>query len=169
MDQNLQNLINQIKSSTKLSIQEKTSLLSSLTEVEKNITITEFKLDRTEKVKRTTAILLEETIEELEQKRKAVEKQKRELEIESGLERVRAKAMAMKSSEELNELIGSVFTELTKLDLVLTRCIILIFDGSGGVRWWMANSEAPSTPMNFYVKYHESTGSRRRKRYPVII
>lgn len=32
-----------------------------------------FKLNRTEKVKWTTAILLEETIEELEQKRKAVE------------------------------------------------------------------------------------------------
>jgi hypothetical protein len=28
--------------------------------------------------------------------------------------------MAMQTSEELNELIGTVFTELTKLDLVLT-------------------------------------------------
>ncbi len=37
------------------------------------MTILEFKLDRTEKVKRTTAILLEETIEELELKRKAIE------------------------------------------------------------------------------------------------
>jgi len=35
--------------------------------------ITAFKLERTEKVKRTTSILLEETIEELEQKRKVVE------------------------------------------------------------------------------------------------
>ncbi|MDQ3843223.1 MAG: hypothetical protein M3342_04310 [Bacteroidota bacterium] len=52
-----------------------------------------FKLDRTEKVKRTTAILLEETIEELEQKRKAVEAQNRELEMEAALERVRSQAM----------------------------------------------------------------------------
>src|SRR6185295_16803693 len=52
------------------------------------------------------------------------------------------------------ELIGTVFTELTKLDLVLTRCVILIYEGSEkGVRWWMANSEAPSMPMNFFVKY----------------
>ena len=62
--------------------------------------------------------------------------------------------MAMQTSEELNALIGTVFTELTKLDLVLTRCVILIYEGNEkGVRWWMANSEAPSVPMNFFVKY----------------
>jgi hypothetical protein len=82
------------------------------------------------------------------------EAQAREAQIEAGLERVRSRAMAMQTSEELNELIGTVFTELTKLDLVLTRCVILIYEGAEkGVRWWMANSEAPSTPMNFFVKY----------------
>ena len=82
------------------------------------------------------------------------EAQTRESQIELGLERVRAKAMAMQNSDELNELIGSVFTELTKLDLILTRCVILIYEGNEkGVRWWMANSEAPSMPMNFFVKY----------------
>jgi len=82
------------------------------------------------------------------------EAQAREAQIEAGLERVRSRAMAMQTSEELNELIGTVFTELTKLDLVLTRCVILIYEGAEkGVRWWMANSEAPSLPMNFFVKY----------------
>jgi signal transduction histidine kinase len=82
------------------------------------------------------------------------EAQSREAEIELGLERVRSRAMAMQTSEELNALIGTVFTELTKLDLVLTRCVILIYEGNEkGVRWWMANSETPSTPMNFFVKY----------------
>ncbi len=56
-----------------LSEQEKEELLKLIKNAEKEFTITEFKLDRTEKVKRTTAILLEETIEELEQKRKAIE------------------------------------------------------------------------------------------------
>jgi signal transduction histidine kinase len=84
------------------------------------------------------------------------EAQAREAQIELGLERVRARAMAMQNSEELKELIGMVFTELTKLDLVLTRCVILIYEGTEkGVRWWMANSEAPSTPMDFFVKYAE--------------
>ena len=45
----------------------------SLKMLTRNWKLYHFKLDRTEKVKRTTAILLEETIEELEQKRKAIE------------------------------------------------------------------------------------------------
>ena len=82
------------------------------------------------------------------------EAQAKEAQIEASLERVRSRAMAMQSSDELKELIGTVFTELTKLDLVLTRCVILIYEGNEkGVRWWMANSEAPSTPMSFFVKY----------------
>ena len=82
------------------------------------------------------------------------EAQVREARIEAGLERARSRAMAMQTSEELNALIGTVFSELTKLDLVLTRCVILIYEGNEkGVRWWMANSEAPSRPMNFFVKY----------------
>jgi signal transduction histidine kinase/DNA-directed RNA polymerase subunit N (RpoN/RPB10) len=84
------------------------------------------------------------------------EAQAREAQIELGLERVRARAMAMQNSEELNALIGNVFAELTKLDLVLLRSVIMIFDPeTKGVRWWMANSEAPSAPMNFFVKYHK--------------
>ncbi len=82
------------------------------------------------------------------------EAQAREAQIEVALERVRSRAMAMQTSEELNALIGTVFTELTKLDIVLTRCVILIYEGKEkGVRWWMANSEAPVMPMNFLVKY----------------
>src|SRR6187402_3999876 len=65
------------------------------------------------------------------------EAQAKEAQIEAGLERVRSRAMAMQSSEELNVLIGTVFTELTKLDLVLTRCAIWTFDREGGTIWWM--------------------------------
>ena len=83
------------------------------------------------------------------------EAQAKEAQIELGLERVRAKAMAMRSSDELKELIGTVFTELTKLDLTLTRCIIWVFDAAtNDARWWMANSEEPSNPINFFIKYH---------------
>lgn len=56
-----------------LTEEEKTTLIKALKNADKALTIAEFKLDRTEKVKRTTAILLEETIEELEQKRAAIE------------------------------------------------------------------------------------------------
>ncbi|MBS1730770.1 MAG: nuclear transport factor 2 family protein [Bacteroidetes bacterium] len=84
------------------------------------------------------------------------EAQAREAQIELGLERVRARAMAMQNSDELKELIGTVFSELTKLDLALTRCIIWVFEPeTNAARWWMANSEVPSNPMSFYIKYHE--------------
>ncbi len=73
MNQKLQQLLESIQQSEQLSDDEKALLLKNVKEVDKEIEITAFKLDRTEKVKRTTAILLEETIEELEQKRKAVE------------------------------------------------------------------------------------------------
>jgi signal transduction histidine kinase len=83
------------------------------------------------------------------------EAQAREAQIELGLERVRARAMAMKQSEELNELIGTVFAELTKLDFVLTRCIIMIYDPkTKDSTWWMANSEAPSDPISLTVQDH---------------
>jgi signal transduction histidine kinase/DNA-directed RNA polymerase subunit N (RpoN/RPB10) len=87
---------------------------------------------------------------------KNAEAQTRESQIELGLERVRARAMAMQNSDELKELIGTVFTELTKLDLALTRCIIWVFEpATSAARWWMANSEEPSNPISFYIKYHE--------------
>src|SRR4030095_15990598 len=46
------------------------------------------------------------------------EAQAREAKIELGLERVRARAMAMQSSEELSDLVAILFEELTKLDLI---------------------------------------------------
>ena len=101
MNQQLQTIYNFIQQAESLSTQEKNNLTKSINEADKELEITAFKLDRTEKVKRTTAILLEETIEELEQKRKAVEDQNRELEIESSLERVRTVAMGMRKREDM--------------------------------------------------------------------
>ena len=103
------------------------------------------------------AVVFEQTYTRFLDLQKA-EAQAREAQIELGLERVRARAMAMRNSEELKELIGTVFIELTKLDLVLTRCLIWIFDPkTNGSTWWMANSEAPSDPIGLNVQYHEHT------------
>jgi two-component system NtrC family sensor kinase len=74
MNQNLQSILDFFQQSENLSEDEKTVLIKAVKEADKALIISEFKLERTEKVKRTTAILLEETIEELEQKRKAIEK-----------------------------------------------------------------------------------------------
>ncbi len=82
--------------------------------------------------------------------------QAREAQIEAALEKVRARGMAMQTSEELGVLIGTLFTELTKLDLVLTRCVTWIIDPkTNDAVWWMANSEDPSHPMSYFIAYHE--------------
>jgi two-component system, NtrC family, sensor kinase len=73
MNQRIQNMINLIQQQESLADETKSAMLKALKDFDKELEITAFKLDRTEKVKRTTAILLEETIEELEQKRRAIE------------------------------------------------------------------------------------------------
>ncbi|HET9432240.1 MAG TPA: hypothetical protein VFO37_00725, partial [Chitinophagaceae bacterium] len=84
------------------------------------------------------------------------EAQAREAQIELGLERVRARAMAMQKSVELKELIATVSTELSKLDIILDRCFIMTYDiKTLGVTWWMANPETSSDPIGLYVQYHE--------------
>ncbi|HEX6849655.1 MAG TPA: ATP-binding protein [Chitinophagaceae bacterium] len=81
------------------------------------------------------------------------EAQARESLIELGLERVRARAMAMQNSDELGELVAILFDELTKLDLILARCIIWIFDSvSFEARMWMANSEDKRIAKSYFIK-----------------
>ncbi len=115
MNAHLQSILNFIQQDKNLSEEEKNALLRSLKDADKEFEITSFKLDRTEKVKRTTAILLEETIEELEQKRKAVEAQNRELEIEKALEKVRSAALAMKELADMVDVCHIISDQLELL------------------------------------------------------
>jgi signal transduction histidine kinase/coenzyme F420-reducing hydrogenase delta subunit len=117
MNQHLQSILSFIEQDTNLSADEKKAILQSLKDADKEFEIINFKLDRTEKVKHTTAILLEETIEELEQKRKAVEAQNRELEIESALERVRTVAMSMNKPDDMLEVCKTIAQQLQLLGL----------------------------------------------------
>ena len=73
MHEQFQNVLDIIEENENFSLNEKSLLINAFKKLHSDLSISEFKLQRTEKVKRTTAILLEETIEELEQKRKAVE------------------------------------------------------------------------------------------------
>ena len=129
MNKHLQDLFQIIQQNGSLTADQKEAALKSLKDADKELEITAFKLDRTEKVKHTTAILLEETIAELEQKRKSVEAQKRDLEIESSLERVRTVAMGMHKPDDLLSVCEIVFTELQKLGFgELRNAMINIFD-----------------------------------------
>jgi len=113
MDQNLQNIKEILENHSGLSDDEKATLMAYLKEVDKKITIVEFKLDRTEKVKRTTAILLEETIEELELKRKAIEETNAAL--TKSLEELKAAQAQLIQSEKmasLGELTAGIAHEI---------------------------------------------------------
>lgn len=93
MNKHLQTIFDCILQSDQLKTKRKDALLKALNDADKELETLSFKLDRTEKNKKTMAILLGETITDLEQKRKSIELQNRELEIESSLERVRGVAM----------------------------------------------------------------------------
>src|SRR6185436_7725274 len=117
MKQYLQDILNMIQQAENLTAEQKSALTKSLKDADKELEIASFKLDRTEKVKRTTAILLEETIQELEQKRKAVEAQNRELEIESSLERVRTVAMGMNKPDDMLDVCHIISDQLKFLQI----------------------------------------------------
>ncbi len=125
MNIKLQKILDIIQQSEKLDAEQKEILLKAVKDADKELEITAFKLERTEKVKKTTAILLEETIEELEQKRKAVEAQNRELEIEASLERVRTVAMSMQKSDDLLSICEVSYKEFAKLGFNSIRNVII--------------------------------------------
>ncbi len=107
--QNILNLIQQLQ----LSDADKTALEKAVKEADKQFEIIIFKLDRTEKVKRTTAILMEETIQELELKRKAVEESNDAL--QKSLEELKAAQQQLIQSEKmasLGELTAGIAHEI---------------------------------------------------------
>ncbi|MFN8355288.1 MAG: ATP-binding protein [Spirosomataceae bacterium] len=84
------------------------------------------------------------------------EAQAREAQIEASLERIRSRAMAMNTSEELNTLIGFIYAECTKLNMLLDRGFIMTFDkATKDAHWWMVSADASDTPLKILVKYHE--------------
>ena len=132
MNQYLKTIQDLLQQNNQLSEQEKESVIKAITDADKQWSITDFKLDRTEKVKKTTAILLEETIAELEQKRNAVEAQNRELEIESSLERVRTVAMSMRIPADMLEICKTISHQLELLNIKEIRNVqTMIFHETG--------------------------------------
>ena len=113
MTRNLQNILSLLEQSDALSIEKKNQVKDWIKEVDKYIVTTEFKLDRTEKVKRTTVILLEETIEELELKRKAIEETN--VALQKTLEDLKAAQSQLIQSEKmasLGELTAGIAHEI---------------------------------------------------------
>ncbi len=160
MNQHLQSILNSIQQSEHLSAEEKNTLIKAVKDTDKEIAITEFKLDRTEKVKRTTAILLEETIAELEQKRRAVEEQNKELEIEAALEKVRIRSLAMQKSSELSDLSLELVQQVQALGIETWFCAFNIYGENDSLEWGsngQGTYEKYKTPReNVFLHYYEA-------------
>ncbi|MEQ1586745.1 MAG: hypothetical protein ABL895_12745, partial [Cyclobacteriaceae bacterium] len=141
MNKHLQHIL-EILQQENPTVDQKKAALKSLKEADKELEVTAFKLDRTEKVKHTTAVLLEETIAELEQKRIAVEAQNRELEIETALERVRSRSMAMQKSDELKEVIKIVYQQLRYLKINPDHAgFVVDYTPGGDWHFWIADEQ----------------------------
>jgi two-component system, NtrC family, sensor kinase len=113
MNKNLQIISDLIHQDPNMPSEQKESVLKALKDVDKELLILLFKLDRTEKVKRTTAILLEETIEELELKRKAIEETN--VALHKSLEDLKAAQAQLIQSEKmasLGELTAGIAHEI---------------------------------------------------------
>lgn len=128
MNSHLKSILDLVSKSDALTAEEIDSITDAVKKVDKELTIVEFKLERTEKVKRTTSILLEETIEELEQKRKAVEDLALESSRQASLDRIRAEIASMRSAEDLQQISPLLWQELNNLEVPFIRCGVFIMD-----------------------------------------
>ena len=75
------------------------------------------------------------------------EAQAREAQIEAALEKVRSRSLAMHRSDELQEVVHTVFEKLKELNVELYTAIIFIFaEGSKDIVWWVENKAGQQYP-----------------------
>ena len=156
MNQHLQTILTYIGQLTHLNEDEKAALLQSVKDADKDFEINNIQLDHTKEINRTTAILLEDTIEELGQKRKAVEAQNKELEIETALERVRTVAMSMSKADDLLSICEIMHHELKKLgfDDIRNAMIDIHYDEKNYLLNYDYSDESGKTVTKFIYNSH---------------
>jgi signal transduction histidine kinase len=157
MNQHLQNILDFIQHAEHLNDEVKATLVKELNAADKAFAINSFKLESTEKAKDTMSVLLEETIDELEQKRKAVAAQNKELEIEAALEKIRSTSLGMHQSSELSEVVVTIYKQLNDLGFNLNDGAVSILEFEKGSRdhiQWIVDP-SHKFPAPFRVPYSD--------------
>lgn len=101
----------------------------------------------------------------------------RELEVEAALEKVRSRAMAMRSSDKLAEISAVMFRQIQVLGIDATRCGVGIFDDDhDAMEVWLTTAAAGEKVMRVldYVNLHihpvyENILAARKKKKPYAI
>ena len=84
------------------------------------------------------------------------EAQAREAQIEAALERVRSASMAMHKSEDLNQVIATIFHQLQSLGFEAVQCEIALFDPiTNDCEIWPSNEIENVLPRSYRIPYTE--------------
>ncbi|MEQ1798615.1 MAG: ATP-binding protein [Lacibacter sp.] len=84
------------------------------------------------------------------------ETQAKEAKIETALERVRSRSLAMHHSSELSAVVDTLLREFTNLEFTLTFCIINLIDEQDRSNTvWAANPETGKDPESYYMKFED--------------
>ncbi len=81
------------------------------------------------------------------------ESQAREAQIETGLEKVRADMMAMHKSDELRQVVGSVFKQLQNLGFDAPTCSVIIYDEDFSAEHWFSGMGQDIYPKSYKIPY----------------
>jgi len=84
---------------------------------------------------------------------KKAEAQAKEAQIEIGLERVRAEMMAMHKSDELRQVVGSVFTQLQILGFEAPACSMIIYNEDLSAEHWFAGMGQDTYPKSYKIPF----------------
>ncbi|RLA60434.1 MAG: hypothetical protein DRQ89_12855, partial [Epsilonproteobacteria bacterium] len=88
---------------------------------------------------------------------KKAEEQAREAQIEAGLDKVRAEMMAMHQSDELRQVVHSVFTQLQNLGFEAPACSVIVYNHDLSAEHWFAGFGRDIYPRSYKIPYVENS------------
>lgn len=161
--------LKQIIQSLTISAEEKEALFKELKDAQKALESAEFRYKRTLKDKEAITNILNASLEEIGKQKKIIEeakneinknlqeldRQKREADIEAALERVRAEMMSMRRSEDLRQVIATVFKQLQDLGFDAPASALIIYNRDLSAEHWMTGFSQDIYPESYKIPYND--------------